>query len=174
MDLSKVAPGNKAPDDVNVVIEIAKNGDPVKYELDKDTNMLMVDRFMNVAMRYPQNYGFVPNTLGMDGDPIDVLVITDYPLMPGCLINCVPVGVFEMEDESGMDEKIICVPSDKLNPSTKVKSLKDLPKTTLAEIEHFFEHYKDLEKNKWVKSSGYKGATRAKKLIKEAVKRYGK
>ncbi|MCT4575500.1 MAG: inorganic diphosphatase [Alphaproteobacteria bacterium] len=173
MNLDAIPAGKNPPTDLFVVIEIPKNEVPVKYEIDKDSSMFFVDRFLNNAMRYPHNYGFIPNTLASDGDPLDALVVTHSPLMAGCVVRCVPIGVFEMEDEKGMDEKIICVPHDELNPYYKAKALKDLPHAQLAEIEHFFSHYKDLEKGKWVRAIGFKGIREAKKVIKESIKNYG-
>lgn len=162
--------GNGYPDVVNVVIEIPMNSDPVKYEIDHDTGALFVDRFLTVAMRYPANYGFIPETLGGDGDPLDVLVLSSYPVIHSAVIRARPVAVLVMEDEKGMDEKIIAVPDFKVDQSySNVKDLNDLDQFTLDLISHFFERYKDLEKGKWVKIIGFKDANEAKSLIKKFV-----
>ena len=175
MDLSKIAAGKKPPHDINVVIEIPVGGVPVKYEVDKDSGALFVDRFIHTAMFYPANYGFIPHTLSEDGDPCDVLVVTPIPVVAGCVIRCRPVGALLMEDESGADEKIIAVPVDKLHPFySQVKSYEDLPPTLCAQIGHFFEHYKDLEKGKWVKVNKWVGAKEACTLIEEGLARHGK
>jgi inorganic pyrophosphatase len=158
------------PDEINVIIEIPANSDPVKYEVDKDTGALMVDRFMATAMFYPCNYGYIPNTLSEDGDPLDVLVPTPYPLINGAVIKCRPVGVLKMEDESGIDAKLIAVPVDKLSVIYReVQEATDLPALLLQQIEHFFEHYKDLEKGKWVKVQGWADAAEAKAEIVKSV-----
>jgi inorganic pyrophosphatase len=173
MNLDRVDSGRDVPNDVNVVIEIPMNGDPIKYELDKATGALFIDRFMSTAMHYPCNYGYVPHTLSDDGDPVDVLVITPYPLIPGVVVRCRPVGVLKMTDEAGGDEKLLAVPIDKLTPIYKnIKSHKDLPLVQLNQISHFFEHYKDLEPKKWVKVEGWFGVAEAKKAIVDGVKRY--
>jgi len=171
MDISKIPVGN-APEEVNVIIEIAAGAAPVKYEFDKDSGALFVDRFLTTAMFYPANYGFIPHTLSEDGDPADVLVITQTPVVPGSVITARPIGVLLMEDESGMDEKIIAVPKDKLHPFTKdVQTLNDLPEMTLKQISHFFERYKDLEEGKWVKVKGYADKNRAFEIINDSVKK---
>ena len=171
--LEKIQPGKNAPEDINVVIEIPMNNEPVKYEFDKDSDMLMVDRFMSTSMQYPCNYGFVPNTLSEDGDPVDVLVVAPVALRPGCVINCRPVGVLKMTDESGIDAKIIAVPSDKLTREYRhIQSVDDLPELLRAQIRHFFEHYKDLEVNKWVKVDGFEGLEAAKQDIRASIVRY--
>jgi inorganic pyrophosphatase len=173
MNLDRVDSGRDVPNDVNVVIEIPMNGDPIKYELDKATGALFIDRFMSTAMHYPCNYGYVPHTLSDDGDPVDVLVITPYPLIPGVVVRCRPLGMLKMTDEAGGDEKLLAVPIDKLTPIYKdIKSVKDLPTVQLKQIAHFFEHYKDLEPKKWVKVDGWFGVTEAKKAILDGVKRY--
>ena len=147
MSINDIPAGKNIPDEINVIIEIPANSDPVKYEVDKDTGALMVDRFMATAMFYPCNYGYIPNTLSADGDPLDVLVPTPYPLINGAVIKCRPVGVLKMEDESGIDAKLIAVPVDKLSVIYReVQQATDLPALLLQQIEHFFEHYKDLEK----------------------------
>lgn len=174
MSINDIPAGKNIPDEINVIIEIPANSDPVKYEVDKDTGALMVDRFMATAMFYPCNYGYIPNTLSEDGDPLDVLVPTPYPLINGAVIKCRPVGVLKMEDESGIDAKLIAVPVDKLSVIYReVQEATDLPALLLQQIEHFFEHYKDLEKGKWVKVQGWANAAEAKaEIIKsvEAVK----
>ncbi len=173
MDLSKIPPGANVPEDINVVIEVPQHGDPIKYELDKESGAVFVDRFMHTAMHYPCNYGFVPNTLSDDGDPVDVLVVSQFALLPGCVIPCRPVGVLQMEDEAGMDAKVLAVPVSKLKPVYhSVKGPEDLPTFLTDQIKHFFEHYKDLEKNKWVKVTGWGDAEAAKKEIMDSIARY--
>ncbi|MDH5723686.1 MAG: inorganic diphosphatase [Alphaproteobacteria bacterium] len=170
MDISKISAGKDVPNNINVVIENTMGGTPVKYELDKESGALFVDRFVHTPMFYPANYGFIPNTLGGDGDPVDVLVYAQHALMPGCVIAVRPVGVLVMEDDGGQDEKILAVPVDKTHPMfSEVKDFKDLPKILLDEIEHFFTHYKDLEKGKWVKMKGWEGVEKAQSLIREGV-----
>ena len=172
MRIDAIAIGNSPPDDVNVIIEVAIGGEPIKYEMDKAAGTLVVDRFLYTPMRYPGNYGFVPHTLSDDGDPIDVLVANTRPIIPGAVINVRPVGVLRMMDESGGDEKIIAVPSPKLTQRYKdVLNYTDLPAITLDQIRHFFEHYKDLEPGKWVKVQGWGDAEEAKALIVEAIDR---
>ena len=173
MNLDRVNSGRDVPNDFNVVIEIPMNGDPIKYELDKETGALFVDRFMSTAMHYPCNYGYIPHTLSGDGDPVDVLVVTPYPLIPGVVVRCRPVGMLKMIDEAGSDEKLLAVPVDKLiTIYRKVQSPRDLPQITLNQIAHFFAHYKDLEAGKWVKVEGWVGLEEAKKAIQDGVKRY--
>ncbi len=156
----------KAPDEINVVIEIPMNDNPVKYEYDKEADALFVDRFMQTSMFYPCNYGFMPGTLSGDGDPVDVLVVSHYPVLPGCIVKSRPVGVLLMEDESGVDEKIIAVPVAKLDITfDDIKDINDLNIIIRNRIVHFFEHYKDLEKGKWVKVIGLEGAEKARSLI---------
>jgi inorganic pyrophosphatase len=172
MNLEMIALGNNPPEDVNVIIEVPIGGEPIKYELDKKAGALVVDRFLHTPMRYPGNYGLVPHTLSDDGDPIDVLVANTRPLVPGSIINVRPVGVLKMEDEHGIDEKIIAVPSSHLTKRyLHVTSYDHLPRITLEQIEHFFHHYKDLEDGKWVKIIGWGGADEAKQLISEAIAR---
>lgn len=172
MRLDAISIGKNAPDDVNVIIEVPVGGQPIKYEMDKKAGVLVVDRFLYTPMTYPGNYGFVPHTLSDDGDPIDVLVCNTRPLIPGCVINVRPIGVMMMEDNSGMDEKIIAVPSNHLTRRyEKVLTYTDLPEITLQQIVHFFEHYKDLEPGKWVKVGGVEGPEKAKQLILEAIAR---
>lgn len=174
MRLDAIAIGKNPPEDINVVIEVAVGGEPIKYELDKDSGTLIVDRFLYTPMRYPGNYGFVPHTLSDDGDPIDVLVANTRPLVPGCVINCRPIGVLVMEDEKGKDEKVVAVPSTKITRRyEKVKEFEDLPEITRDQIGHFFEHYKDLEPGKWVKVENWGDAARAREMIQEAIARAG-
>ena len=159
-------------DDVNVVIEVSIGGEPIKYEMDKAAGTLVVDRFLHTPMRYPGNYGFVPHTLSQDGDPIDVLVANTRPIVPGAVINVRPIGVFKMEDDAGLDEKIIAVPVPKLTKRyAHVTNYTDLPEITLAQIEHFFSHYKDLEPGKWVKVIGWGDADEARRMIADAIAR---
>jgi inorganic pyrophosphatase len=175
MNISKISIGKNAPHQVNVIIEVPMNSsDPVKYEMDKDSGAIFVDRFIATPMYYPCNYGFVPHTLSDDGDPCDVLVVSDFPVISGAVIAVKPVGVLLMEDEKGMDEKIIAVPAVKLNSQFEaIESYEELPQNLIAKIKHFFEHYKDLEKGKWVKVTGFEGAAKARKLIEEGIKRLG-
>lgn len=173
MNLDRVGPGKNVPDDVNVIIEIPSHSDPVKYEVDKETGAMFVDRFMNTAMHYPCNYGYVPHTLSEDGDPVDVLVITPIPLISGSVIRCRPVGVLKMTDEAGPDAKVLAVPVDKLCQSFRqVKSPEDVSPMLLNQIQHFFEHYKDLEDGKWVKVEGWADADAAKQEILDSIQRY--
>jgi inorganic pyrophosphatase len=172
MRIDAISIGRNPPEDVNVIVEVAIGGEPIKYEMDKEAGTLVVDRFLYTPMRYPGNYGFVPHTLSDDGDPIDVLVANTRPIIPGAVINVRPVGVLKMQDESGGDEKIIAVPSPKLTQRyVNVHNYTDMPSITLEQIQHFFEHYKDLEPGKWVKLLGWGDATEAKSLIIEAIAR---
>ena len=172
MRIEAISIGDNPPEDVNVIIEVPVGGEPIKYEMDKEAGTMFVDRFLYTPMNYPGNYGFVPHTLSDDGDPIDVLVPNQRPVVPGAVMNCRPIGVLRMEDESGEDEKIIAVPSSRLTRRyVDVKSYKDLPEITLKQIEHFFEHYKDLEPGKWVKIAEWGDASEAQRLITEAVDR---
>jgi inorganic pyrophosphatase len=172
MRVEAIAIGNNPPEDVNVLIEVPIGGQPIKYELDKDSGTLVVDRFLYTPMAYPGNYGFVPHTLSDDGDPIDVLVCNTRPLVPGCLINVRPIGVLIMEDNAGQDEKVISVPSSHLTKRYDgIDNYDDLPEITLSQIEHFFEHYKDLEPGKWVKIGGWRDAAEARRLIVDAIAR---
>lgn len=172
MNVDKISVGKNAPENVNVIIEVPMNADPVKYEMDKDSGAILVDRFVATPMYYPCNYGFVPHTLSDDGDPCDVLVVSDYQIVPGAVIAAKPVGVLIMEDEKGMDEKILAVPAAKLNSVYEnINSYKDLPEGLINRITHFFEHYKDLEKGKWVKVKGFEDADKAKQLIEEGIAR---
>lgn len=173
MDLSRVEPGDKLPKSVNVIIEIPAHADPVKYELDKKTGAMFVDRFMSTAMFYPCNYGYIPKTLSDDGDPCDVLVVTPIPLLTGVVIECRPVAMLRMTDEKGADAKILAVPVSSLTREyDHVASAEDLPAGLLHMIEHFFTHYKDLEPNKWVKVDGWVGVDEAYQEISESVQRY--
>ncbi len=175
MSYRDIEPGKDIPNDINVVIEIAANALPVKYEVDKYSGALMVDRLMSTAMHYPCNYGYIPQTLCGDGDPADVLVVTPIPLQPGCIVRCRPLGVLNMEDEAGEDSKLVAVPISKITKHyDKVESIDDLPEELLEKITHFFEHYKDLEKGKWVKVTGWDNLEGAQKEIMESVKRYQK
>lgn len=174
MRIDAISIGENPPDDVNVIIEVPVGGQPIKYELDKESGVLVVDRFLHTPMFYPGNYGFVPHTLSDDGDPIDVLVCNTRHLVPGCVINVRPVGVLVMEDNAGQDEKVIAVPSLHLTKRyDHVHDVTDMPDITLEQIEHFFEHYKDLEPGKWVKIGDWHGAEHAKLLITAAIERAG-
>ena len=173
MSLDRVPAGDKLPDEFNVVIEIPMNADPVKYEVDKDTGAVFVDRFMLTAMHYPCNYGYIPQTLSEDGDPVDVLVMTPFPIAVGSVIRCRALGVMNMEDESGKDAKLLARPVDKLYaPYRNIQSTADLPAEELQRILHFFEHYKDLEKGKWVKVQGWSDIAAAHQEIRASVERY--
>ncbi|MGL4975418.1 MAG: inorganic diphosphatase [Bosea sp. (in: a-proteobacteria)] len=172
MRIDAISIGSNPPDEVNVIIEVAIGGEPIKYEMDKKAGTLVVDRFLYTPMRYPGNYGFIPHTLSEDGDPCDVLVANTRPIIPGAIIAVRPIGVMKMQDEAGGDEKIIAVPVPKLTKRYEnVHNYTDLPKITLDQIQHFFEHYKDLEPNKWVKLLGWGDAAEARKLIVEAIER---
>ncbi|WP_430514206.1 inorganic diphosphatase [Pannonibacter phragmitetus] len=172
MRIDAVPIGKNPPEDINVIIEVPVGGEPIKYEMDKAAGAMYVDRFLYTPMRYPGNYGFVPHTLCGDGDPIDVVVINQRPIIPGAIMSCRPIGVLMMEDESGQDEKIIAVPSTKLTRRYEnVNSVDDLPAITMEQVKHFFEHYKDLEPGKWVKVTGVEGPEKARQLIVEAIER---
>jgi len=172
MRLEQISPGDSTPDDINVIIEVPVGGEPIKYEMDKASGALYVDRFLYTPMRYPGNYGFVPHTLSDDGDPIDVLVCNTRPIMPGAVINCRPIGVLVMDDDGGQDEKLIAVPSAKMSHRyVDVKSYSDLPLITREQIEHFFAHYKDLEPGKWVNIQHWGDVTEAKRLLVNALNR---
>jgi len=173
MNLDRVGPGERAPDEINVIIEIPAHGEPVKYEVDKDTGAMFVDRFMNTAMHYPCNYGYVPHTLSEDGDPVDVLVVTPVPLISGSVIRCRPVGLLKMTDESGPDAKVLAVPVNKLcGLYNHIHRPEDAPPALLAQVAHFFEHYKDLESGKWVKVEGWTGVEAAKSEILASISRF--
>mgnify|MGYP001346196949 FL=1 len=172
MDISKIKTGENPPWDVNVLIEIPQGAAPVKYEIDKASGAMVVDRFLHTAMYYPCNYGFIPGTLSQDGDPCDVVLVAPSPVVSGCVVRCRPVGVLLMQDEKGVDEKILCVPVDKLHPYySAVRSYQDLPSILTEQIQHFFEHYKDLEKGKWVKVVDWLGPDDAARMIEEGVTR---
>ena len=173
MRIDAIRIGNNPPEDVNVIIEVPIGGEPIKYEMDKEAGTLVVDRFLYTPMRYPGNYGFIPHTLSDDGDPCDVLIVNTRAIIPGAVMSVRPVGVLFMEDEAGGDEKIIAVPSSKLTQRyDKVKNYSDLPEITLQQIQHFFEHYKDLEPGKWVRVSSWVGADEAKREIMDGVARF--
>ncbi|MBD8564935.1 inorganic diphosphatase [Oxalobacteraceae sp. CFBP 8763] len=175
MSLNNVPAGKDVPNDFNVIIEIPMNSDPVKYEVDKDTGAIFVDRFMGTAMHYPCNYGYVPQTIADDGDPCDVLVITPFPLPPGVVVRCRALGVLKMTDDGGGDAKVIAVPVEKVLPMyKKIQSLDDVEELRLKQIQHFFEHYKDLEAGKWVKIEGWAGIDEAKAEIVAGVAAYNK
>jgi inorganic pyrophosphatase len=175
MSLDKVKPGAKAPEVFNVIIEIPMNADPIKYEVDKESGALFVDRFMGTAMHYPTNYGYVPQTISGDGDPVDVLVMTPFPLIPGVVIPCRAIGILKMEDEGGIDGKVLAVPTEKILPLyANIKLHTDVHELTLKQIAHFFEHYKDLEPGKWVKVLGWEGVEAAKQEIVDGVANYNK
>ena len=175
MRIDAIKIGKNPPDDVNVIIEVPLGGEPIKYEMDKDSGTLFVDRFLYTAMRYPGNYGFIPHTLSGDGDPCDVLIANTRAIVPGAVMNVRPVGVLVMEDNAGEDEKIIAVPSPHLTQRyDRVETYTDLPEITLKQIEHFFQHYKDLERGKWVKVKGWVGAAGARKEIIDGIRRYMK
>jgi inorganic pyrophosphatase len=170
MSLNLVGPGKNLPNECNVIIEIPANSDPVKYEVDKDSGALVVDRFVSTLMRYPCNYGYIPDTLADDGDPVDVLVVTPFPLVHGAVIRVRPLGMLDMDDESGGDAKLVAVPVTKLTPLYQnVNAIEDLPEQLLQQIQHFFENYKALEKGKWVKVKGWKGIEAAHAEITNGI-----
>jgi inorganic pyrophosphatase len=174
MDVHKVAAGRNPPFEINAVIEVPQGGVPVKYELDKESGAMFVNRFLHTAMYYPANYGFVPNTRAEDRDPLDVMVLAQVPVMPGAVIRCRPVGALLMEDEAGLDEKIISVPVEELNPYySSVRTLQDLPPIVRDQVVHFFSHYKDLEPGKWVKVFRWVERDEAYALIERAIQRFG-
>jgi len=173
MRIDKIAAGKNPPFDVNVLVEVPIGGEPIKYEIDKEAGVLVVDRFLYTSMRYPGNYGFIPHTLSGDGDPVDVLVCNTRALVPGAVVNVRPVGVLLMEDDGGQDEKIIAVPSPHLTLRYEnVHNHTDLPEITRQQVEHFFEHYKDLEPGKWSKILGWGDAEVARRLITEGLARF--
>ncbi len=175
MDFDKVPAGKSLPEDIYVVIEIPANSSPIKYEIDKDSHAVFVDRFMATPMFYPANYGYIPQTLSEDGDALDVLVVTPYPVVPGSVIRARPVGMLNMSDEAGKDAKLIAVPHDKLSAMYhKIKEVSDLPELLIKQIEHFFENYKDLEPGKWVKVDGWADAAAARAEIVKAAEAYTK
>jgi len=172
MDVRHISPGRNPPNDLHAVIEIPLGGVPVKYEIDKATGALFVDRFLHTSMFYPGNYGFIPQTLSADGDPCDVLVVTQVAVVPGAIIRCRPVGALVMEDEAGLDEKVLAVPVDDLHPFyTGIKSYRDLPAIMCEQVAHFFQHYKDLEKGKWVTIVRWLDVDAAEQLVMEAIDR---
>ncbi|MFO8025959.1 inorganic diphosphatase [Thiohalophilus sp.] len=173
MNLDRVNSGKDIPDDVNVIIEIPAHSDPVKYEVDKDTGAMFVDRFMNTAMHYPCNYGYVPHTLSEDGDPVDVLVVTPMPVISGSVVRCRPIGILKMTDEAGPDAKLLAVPITRLcQLYNKAETPEDMPQQLLDQIAHFFEHYKDLEEGKWVKIDGWGDKEAAHQEILDSIERY--
>ena len=173
MAYDNVPAGKNPPDDINVIIEIPAEANPIKYEVDKDTGVMTVDRFMPTAMHYPCNYGYVPNTLCDDEDPSDVLVITPFPVITGSVVRCRPIGVLEMSDEEGQDAKLLAVPVSKLTPMYEhINKPDDFPQVVLDQIGHFFEHYKDLEPGKWVRIEGWKGLDAAREEVNSAIKRF--
>ena len=173
MSLDNVTYGSNAPEEFNVIIEIPMNADPIKYEVDKETGAIFVDRFMSTSMHYPTNYGYVPHTISGDGDPVDVLVITPVPLFPGVVVTCRPIGILKMLDEAGEDGKVLAVPTDKiLSIYSQWKKPEDLNPLRLKTISHFFEHYKDLERGKWVKIIGWEGPESAKAEIMAGIQAY--
>jgi len=175
MSLNLVPAGRDVPNDFNVIIEIPMNADPVKYEVDKESGALFVDRFMSTAMHYPCNYGYIPHTISDDGDPVDVLVITPFPLVPGVVVRCRAIGMLKMTDEAGGDAKLLAVPVDKILPIyTHWQKPEDMNPWRLEQIKHFFEHYKDLEKGKWVKVDGWVGPEEAKAEILSGIEAYNK
>ena len=175
MSLNLVDSGRDLANDFNVIIEIPMNADPIKYEIDKTTGALFVDRFVSTSMHYPCNYGYVPQTLADDGDPLDVLVITPFALMPGVVVRCRPIGMLKMTDEAGGDTKLLAVPIDKLTPLYRhIQTARDLPELITSQITHFFAHYKDLEPGKWVKIEGWGSPEEAKAEIRDGVKRFKK
>jgi inorganic pyrophosphatase len=175
MALISVSAGKNSPEEFNVIVEIPAHSDPIKYEVDKDTGALFVDRFMMTSMHYPCNYGYVPETISDDGDPVDVLVITPFPVAMGAVVPCRPIGVLKMDDEAGGDAKLLAVPIDKILPIYKHwRKPEDMAPERLYQIQHFFEHYKDLEKGKWVKVQGWEGPEAAKKEIIDSAERYKK
>ncbi|OMH30237.1 inorganic diphosphatase [Motiliproteus sp. MSK22-1] len=173
MSFEKVPAGKELPGDINVIIEIPANSSPVKYEIDKDSDAIFVDRFMAAPMFYPANYGYINNTLADDGDALDVLVVTPYPVLTGSVIRCRPVGILNMTDEAGEDAKLVAVPHEKLSQMyNDVNDINDLPELLLGQIKHFFENYKTLEKGKWVKVEGWSDAAAARAAIETAAKAY--
>jgi inorganic pyrophosphatase len=173
MDISKISVGKSPPDNLNVIIEVPTGGEPVKYEFDKESGALFVDRILHTPMRYPANYGFVPHTLSPDGDPLDALVVARSPFVPGSVVRCRPIAVLNLEDEAGGDEKLLCVPDDKTFPYyANVLEKEDLPDIIAQQVEHFFTHYKDLESEKWVRVGTWGNAADARQIVIEAIERY--
>ena len=175
MNIDAIPIGRNPPEDVNVIIEVPVGGEPIKYEMHKESGALFVDRFLYTSMRYPGNYGFIPHTLSDDGDPVDVLVVNTRAITPGAFMSCRPIGVLMMKDEAGGDEKIIAVPSSRLTRRyEKIRNFSDLPDISLQQVEHFFAHYKDLEPGKWVKVERWVGAEEAKQKILEGIERHAR
>ena len=173
MRIDRIPTGKSPPDDLNVIIEVPTGGEPVKYEFDKASGALFVDRILHTPMRYPANYGFVPHTLSPDGDPLDALVIARSPFIPGCVVRARPIAVLNLEDVAGGDEKLVCVPVDSTFPYySNVNERDDMPEIVFEQIEHFFTHYKDLEKKKWVRVGRWGGADEARRITMEAIERY--
>ena len=172
MDIAKLPPGKNPPHEINVLIEVPLRSDPIKYEYDKESGFIFVDRYLYTTMFYPCNYGFIPQTLSLDGDPVDVMVVGRMPVIPGAILRARPIGVLKMEDEAGLDEKILAVPTDKITQINRhVRNYTDIPEIDLARIAHFFEHYKDLEPNKWVKVPGWGDVEEAHQFILEGIAR---
>jgi inorganic pyrophosphatase len=172
MDIKKVAIGDNPPDEINVVIEVPLRSDPIKYEFEKESGAIFVDRFLYTTMFYPCNYGFIPHTLAADGDPVDVMVVGRMPVQPGAVLAARPIGVLELEDEAGGDEKVLAVPAPKITQLyDRVKSWEDIPEIDLKRIQHFFEHYKDLEPEKWVRVGNWRDPEEAHRVIAEAIAR---
>ncbi len=175
MRIEAISPGANVPKEINVIVEVPVGGEPIKYEMDKTAGTLVVDRFLYTSMRYPGNYGFIPHTLSDDGDPVDVLIANQRAIIPGAVVACRPVGVLKMQDEAGYDEKVIAVPVPRLTRRYEsIHNYLDMPEITIKQIEHFFEHYKDLEQGKWVKMAGWGNAIDAEKLILEGIERLKK
>lgn len=173
MTYKMINAGNNIPHEINVIIEIPAHSNPIKYEIDKKTGRVFVDRFLGTAMHYPCDYGYIPQTLSEDSDPVDVLVICPFPLLPGSVVRCRPIGLLDMVDEAGPDSKLIAVPIGALTPLyNHIHQPEDLPASTLNTIKHFFDHYKDLESNRWVKTAEWRNAEKAKKEIVDSIERY--
>ena len=173
MDISKISVGDNVPESLNVIIEVPTGGEPVKYEFDKPSGALFVDRILHTPMRYPANYGFIPHTLSPDGDPLDALVVARSPFIPGCVVRARPIAVLHLEDEHGGDEKLLCVPDDKTFPYySNVQEKEDLPDIVAQQVEHFFTHYKDLESEKWVRIGQWGDAAKARQVLLEAIELY--
>ncbi len=173
MDISKISVGDNPPESLNVIIEVPTGGEPVKYEFDKPSGALFVDRILHTPMRYPANYGFIPHTLSPDGDPLDALVVARSPFIPGCVVRARPIAVLHLEDEHGGDEKLLCVPDDKTFPYySDIHEKEDLPDIVAQQVEHFFTHYKDLESEKWVRVGQWGDAAKARQVLLEAIELY--
>lgn len=173
MDISKIPPGNNPPEEINILIEVPLRSDPIKYEFDKESGAIFVDRYLYTSMFYPANYGFIPNTLYDDGDPVDVLLVGRMPLVPGCVVPARPIGVLELEDDGGHDEKLLAVPVHKVSRLyDDVLNFSDLPDIDLLRIQHFFEHYKDLEENKWTRVGSWLDVNEAKRIVTKSIELY--